>query len=84
VIRLCLREDTTMPRCTLGLILALTMLVALLAAEAQPADKVPRLGYLGDTPGPYAEAFRQGLRELGYMEGQNIAIEYRWALVLLC
>jgi putative ABC transport system substrate-binding protein len=59
------------------------VLVAPLAAEAQQAGKVPRIGFLlGPAPAdsaPYLEAFRQGLRELGYVEGQNIAIEYRWA-----
>ncbi|MGH9364077.1 MAG: ABC transporter substrate-binding protein [Thermoanaerobaculia bacterium] len=54
-----------------------------LAAEAQQATGMPRIGYLG-TSSPSAEphlveAFRQGLRDLGYIEGQNIAIEYRWA-----
>ena len=66
-------------RChTVGLIvtLALSMLAAPLAADAQPAGKVPRIGFL--TSGfSYVEAFRQGLRELGYVEGQHIAIEYR-------
>ena len=37
------------------------------------------VGYLGDLPGPFAEAFRQGLRDIGYLEGQNLIIEYRWA-----
>jgi putative ABC transport system substrate-binding protein len=44
---------------------------------------VPVIGFLGSTsPGPYASnvaAFRQGLAETGYVEGQNVAIEYRWA-----
>ena len=61
------------------------LLAAPLAAAAQPAGKVPRVGYL--TAGSHAdqgrqrrfEAFRQGLRDLGYVEGQNIAIESRWA-----
>jgi putative ABC transport system substrate-binding protein len=52
-------------------------------AEAQQPKKVPRIGYLSAfTPsagGPLLEAFRQGLRELGYVEGQNIFIDYRWA-----
>src|SRR6267143_481995 len=58
--------------------LALSLLVAPLVAETQPRARVPRIGYIGDTPGPYAEAFRQGLRERGYIEGETIAIEYRW------
>jgi putative ABC transport system substrate-binding protein len=48
-------------------------------AEAQPSAKLPRIGYLGDPLGPYAPHFRQALRDLGYVEGQNIVIEYRWA-----
>ena len=51
-------------------------------AEAQQT-KVPRLGFLGTTSSSdistRVEGFRQGLRELGYIEGQNIAVEYRWA-----
>ena len=53
-----------------------------LAAETQsPAGKTARIGYLSSRSGPshLEEAFRQGLRELGYVEGQNIVIEYRWA-----
>jgi len=60
------------------------LLAAPLAAEAQQAGKVPRVGFL--LPGSRSESvqrvvdeFRQGLRELGYVEGQTIAIEYRWA-----
>jgi len=52
------------------------------AAEA-PAGKVPRIGFLSPTSSPAdagrLAAFREGLRELGYVEGQNIAIESRWA-----
>src|SRR6266540_1938943 len=50
-----------------------------LAAHAQ---QVYRIGFLGDSPAAFSEpteAFRQGLRELGYVEGRNITIEYRWA-----
>ncbi len=63
--------------------LALCVFAAPLAAKAQAPAKVPRIGFLwarSPTDNPYAlEAFRQGLRELGYVEGQTIAIEYRFA-----
>jgi putative ABC transport system substrate-binding protein len=50
-------------------------------AKAQQARKMPRIAFLTTTsPGgsPTTDAFRQGLRELGYVEGQTIAIEWRW------
>ena len=63
--------------------LAGSLLAAPLAAAAQPAGKVYRIGYLtagSVTANPRVlEAFRQGLRELGWVEGQNIVIEYRSA-----
>jgi putative ABC transport system substrate-binding protein len=51
-----------------------------LAARGQPAGRLPTIGYLGVTPssGPTA-AFVQRLRELGWVEGRTVAIEYRWA-----
>jgi len=58
------------------------LLAAPLAAEAQQAGKVYRVGFLWDSPAvwPHAlEGFRQGLRDLGWVEGQNIVVEYRWA-----
>ena len=61
---------------------AAALLVAPLAAQAQPAGKVPRIGFLfsgASGPAREVDAFRQGLRDLGYIEGQNIAIEYRFA-----
>jgi putative ABC transport system substrate-binding protein len=58
-------------------------LAAPFAAGAQPAGKGWRIGFLSSQAAsasqPYVEALRQGLRELGYVEGRNIAIEYRWA-----
>ena len=64
-------------------LLALGVLAASLAADAQQAGKVPRIGFLGvsspsDRP-PLLDAFRQRLRELGWVEGQNIVIDYRYA-----
>jgi ABC-type uncharacterized transport system substrate-binding protein len=62
--------------------LAPALLAAPLETEAQPT-KIPRIGYIGNgdptTGRPTLEAFRQGLRELGWIEGQSITIEYRWA-----
>ncbi len=59
-----------------------TLLCALCAAaHAQQQKKVPRVGYLAAVSAaadaPRLQAFRQGLRELGYVEGQNIIVEYR-------
>jgi putative ABC transport system substrate-binding protein len=58
-----------------------SFLAAPLAAEVQQPGKVYRIGYLSiaSGPSPRTEALRQGLRELGYIEGKNITIEYRFA-----
>jgi putative ABC transport system substrate-binding protein len=73
-------------RSTVGCIVTLTLsiLAMVLAATAQPAEKVYRIGWLytGSPPtgsNPLLEAFRQGLRDLGYVEGRNIRIESRYA-----
>jgi putative ABC transport system substrate-binding protein len=67
---------------TVGGIVTLTcsILAVSLAVEAQPAQ-VPRIGVLSLAPAPERDQalFREGLRERGYVEGQNILIEYRWA-----
>jgi putative ABC transport system substrate-binding protein len=66
----------TIPPCVAG-----GLLLTRLDAAAQQAGKVYRIGFLWDTPAvwPHAlEAFRQGLRDLGWVEGQNLVVEYRW------
>jgi putative ABC transport system substrate-binding protein len=59
------------------------LLSAPLAAAAQPAGKVHRIGFLGNSTAALeanlVQPFRDGLRELGYVEGRDVAIEYRWA-----
>jgi putative ABC transport system substrate-binding protein len=73
-----------MTRRTLRIIvtLALGFLVPPLATDAQPSGKVHRIGILtpgAETSTPAFEIVRQGLREVGYVEGKNIAFEYRYA-----
>src|SRR5215813_14041253 len=61
---------------------AMALLAAPLAAEAQQAAKVARIGWLGtqSAGGPHLlAAFRRGLLELGYVEGRNVLIEYRYS-----
>ena len=64
-----------------GVALGALLFALCFPAQAQEPTKVPRIGYLsGSPPSAFAEwieAFRQGLRELGYMEGKNIIIEWR-------
>ena len=67
----------------IAVLILLPALVAPLAADAQQAGKVPRIGFLrvtspSDRP-PLLDAFRHRLRELGWVEGQNIVIDYRYA-----
>jgi putative tryptophan/tyrosine transport system substrate-binding protein len=75
-------QEAIMTRRTLGLLitLALALLVAPLAAAAPPG-KIPLIGVLRPTSStdPLTEAFRQGLRELGYVEGHTIRLEERFA-----
>src|SRR5215510_9348044 len=85
-VRACIQEDSTMRLSAVGLIVTLTLaiLMAPLAVEAQPPTKVYRIGWLGagpplPEPDPSLAAFWQGLHDLGYVEGQNLVIEYRYA-----
>src|SRR5262249_46864894 len=70
------------PRISLWL-MAIIFLATVSPAEAQQPMKVPRIGYRwpsdSATESTLSEAIRRALRELGYIEGQNIAIEYRYA-----
>ncbi len=69
---------------TIGLIstLAIGLLAGPLPVDAQQVGKMPKVGFLS----PYSaaahldrvQAFRQGLRDLGYVEGQNVIVEYRY------
>ena len=58
------------------------ILATIYFAEAQQTKKVPRIGFLlafsSSSDRERVEAFRQGLRELGYVEGQNVLVEYRY------
>ena len=65
----------------LSILVVLVQLAVGVMAEAQQPRKVPRIGYLSlaAKPSLLDETFTQGLRELGWVDGQNITIEYRWA-----
>jgi ABC-type uncharacterized transport system substrate-binding protein len=70
-----------MTRVSMVATFALAFLAAPLAAEAQQAGKIARIAFISTTASlesPTTSAFRQGLQELGYVEGQNILIEWRW------
>ncbi len=68
----------------LGIVaIGVTFVMCGAVAQAQQRGKVPRIGFLGNSTAALEEnlvgPFRDGLRDLGYVEGQNILIEYRWA-----
>jgi putative ABC transport system substrate-binding protein len=68
----------------LSILLVVVLLAVAAIAEAQQPKKVPRIGYVSTTgnasnQGPYVEALRQGLQDLGHIDGKNIVIEYRGA-----
>ena len=68
---------------TIGVLLICFTLASVHLVEAQQTNRIPRIGYLHSgpsaTPPASLQAFRQGLRDLGYIEGRNITIEYRFA-----
>ena len=65
------------------LALGVLLLAFSFPARAQQPERIPRIGYLGNSSAvlerDFVDAFRQGLRDLGYAEGHNILIEFRWA-----
>jgi putative ABC transport system substrate-binding protein len=67
----------------LSILVVVVLLAVAVIAEAQEPKKVPRIGYLSALDpardSARAEAIRLALRDLGYIEGENIAIEYRYA-----
>ncbi len=80
------REEIPMKlsQVVMNVTLAFVLLAAPFVAQAQQPEKVPRIGYLSESSAPPGSsnqiigAFLQGLKELGYVEGKNIAIEYRF------
>ena len=72
-----------MSKKVVGLAIWAVLLALSFPAGAQQAKKIPRIGFLASvsasSDADRIEVFRQGLRELGYVEGQNVTIEYRWA-----
>src|SRR2546422_10767986 len=66
-----------------SMLFALSFVSALLFAISEPAEaqqpkKIPRIGFLSTAYRAQDEAFKQGLREIGYLEGKNISIEYQY------
>jgi putative ABC transport system substrate-binding protein len=70
-------------RLSFVVIITLIIVAAAFTADAQQPTKTPRIGFLSGTSPftnvPRHEVFRQGLREIGYVEGKNIVIEWRYA-----
>jgi putative ABC transport system substrate-binding protein len=66
-----------------SILIAVVLLAVGVIAEAQQPKKISRVGFIGassaSSGGHYLEAFRHGLRDLGYVEGEDIVIEVRWA-----
>jgi len=55
------------------------LMVSPLAAFAQQSARVPRIGVIGGQDSPSWDGFRQGLRELGYVDGRSVAMDWRWS-----
>jgi putative ABC transport system substrate-binding protein len=76
-------ERRLMRKTIVGFALSAMLFALCLLAEAQQQEKVPRIGFLSTAAlsslSSRLEAFRQGLRELGYVDGKNITIDYRSA-----
>ncbi len=72
---------TTLDRArpALLVVLLLTSLGAARSSHAQPTPRTPRVGILGDTSGPQWTAFRDGMRERGWIEGQSLELAWRWS-----
>jgi putative ABC transport system substrate-binding protein len=66
-------------RLVLTAIAALALLAVPFLGHAQPAAKVYRIGVLGNENTPPWEGLRQGLRDLGYVDGRNVRMEWRWS-----
>ena len=75
------RQCTGVSKIVFGVTLCVMLFVFCPPAPAQQAKKLPRIGFLqpGVFPPAYREEFRKGLRQLGYVEGENILVEYRLA-----
>src|ERR1041385_1114070 len=65
------------PKPFLWLLTAILLVAFQHAAAQQPAKQMARIGYLASTGSAVPDAFRRGLRDLGYVEGRNIAFEFR-------
>src|SRR5499426_1699334 len=78
-----LTNEGQMKKAAVPILVAVILLTLGVVTEAQQPTKVPRVGYLSNadaaTDSARAEGIRLALRELGYIEGQNIAFEYRYA-----